>query len=153
MTFFSENEDFVRETKIVPREKKIQWKCNKLEESDNTSNAGATRWLKENKTPNLGPFTGSLGVKLILSDPTKVWWIIELFVGDNFEMLCKETNLYYFQNQGKYDSNYKVMKCVGVSVVHATHKKRSETRYICKFCVAPLHKEECFERYHSLRHY
>jgi hypothetical protein len=27
---------------------------------------------KEDKTPNLGPFTGNPGVKQILSDPTKV---------------------------------------------------------------------------------
>jgi hypothetical protein len=73
----------------------IQWKWNKLEESDNTSNAGATTWVKEDKTPNLGPFPGNPGVKQILSDPTKMWWIIELFFGDNFlEMLCKVTNLY-----------------------------------------------------------
>jgi hypothetical protein len=77
------------------------------------------------------------------------------FFGDNFfEMLCKETNLYYFQNQGKHDSSSKVLKWVDVSVVRATYKKeRSETRYICKFCIAPLHREECFERYHSLKHY
>jgi hypothetical protein len=74
--------------------------------------------------------------------------------GDNFfEVLYKESNLYYFQNQGKYDSSSKVLKWVDVSVVCATHKKRSETRYICKFCIVPLHKEECFERYHSLKHY
>jgi hypothetical protein len=93
-------------------------------------------------------------VKQILSDPTKVWWITELFFGDKFfEMLCKVTNLYYFQNQGKYASSSKVLKWVDVSAVRVTHKKRSETRYICKFCVAPLHKEECFERYHSLKNY
>jgi hypothetical protein len=40
-----------------------------------------------------------------------------------FEMLCKETNLYYFQNQGKYDSSSKVLKLVDVSVVRATQKK------------------------------
>jgi hypothetical protein len=46
------------------------------------------------------------------------------FFGDNFfEMLCKETNLYYFQNQGKYDSSSKVLIWVDVSVVRATHKK------------------------------
>jgi hypothetical protein len=65
------------------------------------------------------------------------------FFGDNFfEMLCKETNLYYFQNQGKYDNSSKVLKWVDVSVVCATHNKISETRYICKFCLALLHKEE-----------
>jgi hypothetical protein len=29
-------------------------------------------WVKENKMPNLGLFTGNPGVKQILSDPTKV---------------------------------------------------------------------------------
>jgi len=37
--------------------------------------------------------------------------------------------------------------------VCADHKKRSETRYICKFCLEPLHKGECFLRYHTLQHY
>jgi hypothetical protein len=47
------------------------------------------------------------------------------FFGDNFfEMLCKETNLYYFQNQGKYDSSSKVLKWVDVSAVHANGKKK-----------------------------
>jgi hypothetical protein len=76
-----------------------------------------------------------------------------LFRDSFFEMLCKETNLYYFENQGKYDNSSKVLKWVDVSVVRATRKRRSETRYICKFCIAPLHKKECFERYHSLKHY
>ena len=30
---------------------------------------------------------------------------------------------------------------------------RSETRYICKFCVVPLHKGSCFEKYHSVTNY
>ena len=37
--------------------------------------------------------------------------------------------------------------------VCAAHKKRSETRTICKFCLVPLHKGECFQRYHTLKHY
>jgi hypothetical protein len=46
------------------------------------------------------------------------------FSGNNFfEMLCKENNLYYFQNEGKYVSSSKVLKWVDVSVVRATHKK------------------------------
>jgi hypothetical protein len=123
-------------------------------ESDNTSNAEATMWVKEDKTPNLGPFTGNPGVKQIPSDQTKVSGIIELFFGDNFfQMLCKETNRYYFQNQGKCDSSSKGLKWVAVSVVCAVHKKRSETRYICEFCIVPLHKGECFQRYHMLKHY
>jgi hypothetical protein len=56
-------------------------------------------------------------VKQIASDPTKVSEIIELFFRDNlFEMLCKETNLYYFQNQGKYYRSFKGLKWVNVSV-------------------------------------
>jgi hypothetical protein len=71
---------------------------------------------KEDKTPNLGPFTGNPGVKQIPSDPTEVSEIIDIF-GDNFfEMLSKETNLYYFQNQGKYYSSSKGLKWVDVSV-------------------------------------
>jgi hypothetical protein len=39
------------------------------------------------------------------------------FFGDNFfEMLYKETNLYYFQNKGKYNSSSEVLKWVDVSV-------------------------------------
>ena len=37
--------------------------------------------------------------------------------------------------------------------VCAAHKQRGETRYICKFCLVPLHKGECFQRYHTLKHY
>jgi hypothetical protein len=33
--------------------------------------------------------------------------------------------------------------------VCAVHKKRSETAYICKFCIMPLHRGECFEKYHT----
>jgi hypothetical protein len=90
-------------------------------------------------------------VKQTPSDPTKMSEIIEFFFGDdNFEMLSKETNLYYFQTQGKYDSSSKVLKRVDVSVVCATHKKkRNETRYIYKFCLVLLHKGECFQRYYS----
>jgi hypothetical protein len=39
-------------------------------------------------------------------------------------LLCKETNLYYFKNEGKYDSSSKMLKWVDVSVVRATHKKK-----------------------------
>jgi hypothetical protein len=68
------------------------------------------------------------------------------FFGDNFfEILCKKTNLYYFQNQGKNDSSSKVLKWVDVSVVRATHKKGVKPGTSSKFCVAPLHEEECFK--------
>jgi hypothetical protein len=72
MTFFSENDDFVRETKIVPRDKKYTESETNSEESSNTSNAAPTTWVKEDKKPNLGLFTGNPAVKQILSYPTKV---------------------------------------------------------------------------------
>ena len=37
--------------------------------------------------------------------------------------------------------------------VCAAHRKRSETRYIYKFFVVPLHKGFCFEKYHSVTNY
>jgi hypothetical protein len=46
-------------------------------------------------------------VKQILSDPTKVINNRTFFENNFFEILCKETNLYYFQNQGKYASSSK----------------------------------------------
>jgi hypothetical protein len=54
------------------------------DDSNDTSNAGAAMWLKEDKTPNLGHSTGNPGVKQIPSGPTKVSEIIELFFRDNF---------------------------------------------------------------------
>jgi len=39
------------------------------------------------------------------------------------------------------------------SKVCAAYKKRSETRYICKFCIVPVHKGSCFEKYHSVTSY
>jgi hypothetical protein len=81
--------------------------------------------VKEDRTPNLGHFTGNPVMKQIPCDPTKVSGIIKLFFGSNFfQMLCKETNRYYFQNQEKYASSSKVLKWVDVSVACATHKKR-----------------------------
>ena len=50
---------------------------------------------------------------------------------------------------GKGNKKYPVRQCK----VCAAHKKRSATRYICKFCVVPLHKGSCFEKYHTLRNY
>jgi hypothetical protein len=37
--------------------------------------------------------------------------------------------------------------------VCSAHKKWSETRYICQYCVVPLHKGSCFEKYHTLKCY
>ena len=49
--------------------------------------------------------------------------------------------------QGK--KKYPVRQCR----VRSVHKKRSETRYICEFCVVPLHKGSCFDKYHTLKHH
>jgi hypothetical protein len=71
LTFFSEKDDFVRETKIVPREKNTV-KVKEAPTKVTVLKYGATTWVKEDKTPNLGPSTGNPGVKQILSGPTKV---------------------------------------------------------------------------------
>jgi hypothetical protein len=63
---------------------KSQTSSEESDDSNDTSNAGATTWLKEDKTPNLGPVTGNPAVKQIPSDPTKVSEIIELFFGHFF---------------------------------------------------------------------
>jgi hypothetical protein len=68
----------VREKNCVTRKKYSEGETSS-EERDNTSSAEATTWAKEDKTPNLGPFTGNPGVKQIPSDRTKVSEIIELF--------------------------------------------------------------------------
>jgi hypothetical protein len=148
----------VRERKMVcPKQSYSESQTSSKESDDGTdiSNVGATTWVNEDKTPNSGRFTGNPGVKQILPDPTKVSEIIEFFFKDNFfEMLSKETNFHYFQTQEKYYNSSKGLKWVDVKVVCATHKKkRSETRYICKFCLVLLHKGGCFQRYHTLEHY
>ena len=81
---------------------KVKKSANESDE-DETLDSAVSTWVKKNKTPNLGPFTGKPGVKQIPSDPTKVSQVTGLFLGDTFfEMLCDETNLYYLQNQEKY---------------------------------------------------
>jgi hypothetical protein len=50
---------------LCHQKKKYSESETSFEESDNTSNAGATTWVKENKTPNLGPFIRNPGVKQI----------------------------------------------------------------------------------------
>jgi hypothetical protein len=83
----------------------------------NTSDAGATTWVKVDKTPTLGQFTGNPGAKQIPSDSTKVSDVTELFFGDSFfDMLCQETNRYYLRNHEKYDRSYKVLKWVDVDL-------------------------------------
>jgi hypothetical protein len=49
--------------------------------------------------------------------------------------------------QGK--KKYPVRQCR----VCSAHKKWSETRYICEYCVVPLHKGSCSKKYHTLKCY
>jgi hypothetical protein len=37
--------------------------------------------------------------------------------------------------------------------VCGAYKKQSERGNTCKFCVVPLHKGSCFEKYHSVSNY
>ena len=50
---------------------------------------------------------------------------------------------------GEGKKNYPARQCK----MCAAHKKRNETRNVCKFCVVPLHKGSCFEKYHSVTSY
>jgi hypothetical protein len=49
------------------------------------------------------------------------------------------------EGQGK--KKYPARQCR----VCSAHKKQSETRYICEFCVVRLHKGSCFKKYHTLK--
>ena len=86
-------------------------------DDDDTLDLAVSTWVKTDKTPNLGPFTGNPGVKQIPSDPTKVSQVTGLFLGDRFfDMLCQEMNLYYLQNQTKYVTGSKGLKWSDVIV-------------------------------------
>jgi hypothetical protein len=50
---------------------------------------------------------------------------------------------------GEGNKKYPARQCK----VCAAHKKRSETRSICKFCVVLLHKGLRFEKFHSVKNY
>jgi len=67
--------------------------ANESDDDDETPDSAVSIWVKTDKTPNLGPFTGNPGVKQIPSDPTKVSQVTGLFLRDTFfDMLCEETN-------------------------------------------------------------
>jgi hypothetical protein len=58
----SDSDDSMSERKIVRPRQSYSENQTGSEESNNsndTSNVGATTWVKEGKTPNLGPFTGN----------------------------------------------------------------------------------------------
>jgi len=109
-----------RQNKIVhslPSYSDSEQSANKSDHDDETLDSVVSTWVKTDKTPNLGPFTGNPGVKQIPSDPTKVSQVKGLFLGDTFfDMLCEETNLYYLQNQEKYVTCSKGLKWSDVTV-------------------------------------
>jgi len=108
-----------RQNKIVhplPSYSDTEQSANETDDDETLDSAFST-WVKTDKTPNLGPFTGNPGVKQIPSDPTKVSQVTRLFLGDTFfDMLCEETNLYYLQNQEKYVTCSKGLKWSNVTV-------------------------------------
>jgi len=103
-----------RQNKIVhplPSYSDSEQSANESDDDDETLDWAVSTWVKTDKTPNLGPFTGNPGVKQIPSDLTKVSQVIGLFLGDTFfGMLCEETNLYYLHNQEKYVTCSKGLK-------------------------------------------
>ena len=91
--------------------------ANGSDDDDETLDSAVSTWVKTDKTPNLGPFTGNPGVKQIPSDLTKVSQVTGLFFGHTFfDMLCEETNLYYLQNQEKYVTCSRGLKWSDVTV-------------------------------------
>jgi len=103
-----------RQNKIVhplPSYSDSEQSANESDDDDETLDSAVSTWVKTDKTPNSGPFTGNPGVKKIPSDLTKVSQVTGLFLGDTFfDMLCEETNLYYLQNQEKYVTCSKGLK-------------------------------------------
>jgi hypothetical protein len=71
MTFFSENDDFMKETKLCREKKKYSESETSSEESDNTSNLG-DHVGKRRQNAKFRAFYWKSRVKQILSDPTKV---------------------------------------------------------------------------------
>ena len=53
---------------------------------------------------------------------------------------------------GRLSSDFRRHKLEKI-VRGAAPKKRSETKHIYKFCVGPLHRGSCFEKYHSVTRY
>jgi len=109
-----------RQNKIVhplPSYSDSEQSANESDDDDETLDSAVSTWVKTDKTPKLGPFTGNPGMKQIPSDPTKVSQVTGLFLGDTFfDMLCEETNLYYLQNQEEYVTCPKGLKWSEVTV-------------------------------------
>ena len=58
--------------------------ANKSDDDDETLDLAVSTWVKTDKTPNLGPFTGNPGVKQIPPDTMKVSKVTGLFLEDTF---------------------------------------------------------------------
>jgi hypothetical protein len=100
------------------------------EEGDNNSITGQPHGLNMIKRRNWGLLLEIQGWNKFW--PNKSVINNRTFSGDDFfEILCKQTNLYYFQNEGKYAIIF---------------------QYIFNFCLVPLHKGEFFQRCQSLKH-
>ena len=54
-------------------ENKSEQSANEIEDDDETLDSAVSTWIKTDRTPNLGPFTGNPRVKQIPSDPRKVY--------------------------------------------------------------------------------
>jgi len=63
--------------------------------------------------------------------------------------ISEYTNLKKIVVGGEGKKKYPARQCK----MCAAHKKHSETGYICKFYVIPLHKGSYFEKYHSVKNY
>jgi hypothetical protein len=144
-TFFSKN-DFVRETKIVPWEKNTA-KVKQAPRKVTVLQMQGQPHGQRRQNTKFRTFYGKSKGQTNSIWPNKSVINNRTFFRDNFfEMLCMETNLYYFQNQGKYASSSKGLN--GWMSVWQNWKKKCNN-----FPIVPLHKEEFFERYHSLKHY
>jgi hypothetical protein len=101
MTFFSEN-DFVRERKIVPWGKntvKVKQAWGKWQ----YFKCGGNRMGKRRQNTKFRTFyRKSRGETNSISHNTSVINNRTFFEDNFFEMLCKKTNPYYFQNQGMW---------------------------------------------------
>jgi len=76
-----------RQNKIVhhlPSYSDKEQSANESDDDNETLDSAVSTWVKTDKTPNLGPFTGNPGVKQIPSDPTKVSQVTGLFLRETF---------------------------------------------------------------------
>jgi len=83
-----------RQNKIVhplPSYSDSEQCANEVDDDDKTLYSAVSTWVKTDKTPNLGPFTG---VKQILSDPTKVSQVQDSFL-ETHSLICCVRKLIY----------------------------------------------------------